>query len=76
MKKRGKDMKKLSAILGMLARREELPARYRDHQLSGEYKDMRECHVEPDWLLIYAIIENELVLLATETGTHSDLFRK
>ncbi|MDR2733773.1 MAG: type II toxin-antitoxin system YafQ family toxin [Spirochaetota bacterium] len=76
MKKRGKDMKKLSAILAMLAGRERLQEKHRDHELIGEYRNFRECHIEADWLLIYAIIENELVLLATETGTHSDLFGK
>jgi mRNA interferase YafQ len=73
MKKRGKNMDKLTAILSLLAKREKLPERNRDHQLTGDLKDFRECHIEPDWLLIYQIIDNELILLAAGTGSHSDL---
>ena len=76
MKKRGKDMKKLSDVLFILARQEQLPARYKDHELAGNYSGFRECHIEPDWLLIYQIQKTKLILAATETGTHSDLFRK
>lgn len=74
MKKRGKDLKKLEAILTKLANLETLPEKNKDHQLKGEWKDFRECHIEPDWLLVYQIIENELILYATATGTHADLF--
>ena len=49
---------------------------YRDHQLSGNMRDFRECHIEPDWLLIYQIHEDVLVLTATSAGTHADLFGK
>lgn len=52
---------------------EELPDKNKDHQLKGEMKDFRECHIEPDWLLIYRIEEEELVLCATATGSHADL---
>jgi len=77
MQRRGKDMQKLFDILSILARQEQLPERNRDHALvGGHYHGARECHIEPDWLLIYQIIDNELVLLAMETGTHSDLFGK
>ena len=72
MKKRGKNMVKLTAALNLLASRTPMPERYRDHQLTGDYKDFRECHIEPDWLLIYQIFEKKLIL--SGTGTHSDLF--
>jgi mRNA interferase YafQ len=74
MLKRGKDMAKLAQTLDLLAARGELPEKLRDHQLTGKLRDFRECHIEPDWLLMYQIIENELILLATATGTHADLF--
>ena len=74
MKKRGKDLKKLEIILDTLMKGEELPDKNKDHQLKGEMKDFRECHIEPDWLLIYRIEEEELVLCATATGSHADLF--
>ena len=74
MKKRGKDISKMINVLNLLQIGEELPKNYCDHQLSGQLKDFRECHIEPDWLLIYQIRENELILLAMATGTHSDLF--
>jgi mRNA interferase YafQ len=76
MKKRGKDLQKLHNILSCLARREPLPDHNRDHfLLGGRFKDSRECHIEPDWLLIYKIIDDKLILYATDTGTHADLFR-
>lgn len=74
MQKRGKDMTKLVTILDLLASGESLPQKYKDHQLTGNLHDFRECHIEPDWLLIYQIFENELILSATATGSHSDLF--
>jgi len=74
MKKRGKDMTKLTAALNLLANRIPMPERYRDHRLTGNLKDFRECHIEPDWLLIYQILEDKLILSASGTGTHSDLF--
>ena len=74
MKKRGKDMSKLTKTLELLANREVMPERYKDHQLSGNLKDFRECHIEPDWLLMYQIQKNKLLLSASGTGTHSDLF--
>ena len=74
MKKRGKDISKLSAALSLLASRESMPPQYRDHQLSGHLKDFRECHIEGDWLLMYQIFEDTLILSASGTGTHSDLF--
>ena len=74
MKRRGKDLSKLSDILNLLASGNPLPQQYRDHQLTENLKGMRECHIEPDWLLIYEILENTLVVLATATGSHADLF--
>lgn len=74
MKKRGKDMSKLVMVLDLLASGNPLPENYKDHQLSGSLKDFRECHIEPDWLLMYQIFERELILSATATGTHADLF--
>lgn len=76
MQKRGKDMSKLAQVLNLLASAQPLPANYRDHQLTGSLKDFRECHIEPDWLLMYQIFQGELILSATATGTHSDLFGK
>jgi len=75
MQKRGKNMKKLVNVLDLLASDKTLPSKYKDHQLTGNLSDFRECHIEPDWLLIYQIFENELILSATATGSHSDLFK-
>lgn len=71
-KKRGKDISRLLEIVTRLASGEKLESRYRDHTLGGEYPDCRECHIEPDWLLIYRLAEEEVVLI--RTGSHSDLF--
>jgi mRNA interferase YafQ len=70
--RRGEDTKKLKAVIELLVKGEELPWKHRDHQLRGILKDCRECHIEPDWLLIYRIEGSELCLV--RTGTHSDLF--
>ncbi|HTV81913.1 MAG TPA: type II toxin-antitoxin system YafQ family toxin [Acidobacteriaceae bacterium] len=70
--KRGKDMAKLREVIVLLARGEALPPRYRDHPLGGEWKHYRDCHIEPDWLLIYRIEAADLYLV--RTGSHSDLF--
>ena len=74
--KRGCDPKKLEHVIDLLCREVPLPESYRDHLLvnSREYKNMRECHIEPDWLLVYQIVKQELVLNLIRTGTHSDLF--
>ena len=76
MQKRGKDLNKLVEVLNLLASGNPLPEKFRDHQLTGNFKDFRECHIEPDWLLMYQIFQDELILSATATGTHSDLFGK
>lgn len=70
--KRGYDIAKLHAVIESLANGEKLDPRYKDHPLQGEYSDCRECHIQPDWLLIYSLNNLELVLM--RTGTHSDLF--
>lgn len=74
LKKQGKDLNKLISVLDTLSKREKLPDKNKDHALKGEYSGFRECHIEPDWLLIYKIEEKELVLYATATGSHADLF--
>ena len=74
--RRGRKMDALDAVIGLLAREEPLPERCRDHALSGNFKGFRECHVEPDWLLIYAVEKRVLTLTLVRTGTHSDLFNK
>ncbi len=73
-KKRGKDFSKLKEVIEHLVNGEPLDARYRDHALAGEYQGTRDCHIEPDWLLIYEQTEEEVVLI--RTGTHADLFKK
>ena len=74
IKKRGYDLSLLSDVVDKLAMGLPLPPKYKDHNLIGNYKGCRECHITPDWLLIYEISENELILYLTRTGTHSDLF--
>ena len=74
LQKRGYNLSLLENVVNLLASGEPLPAKYKDHQLIGDYAGCRECHITPDWLLIYEIIENELVLYLTRTGSHSDLF--
>ena len=76
IKKQGKDISKLEATLEALVREEDLPEAMRDHSLGGTYRGHRECHIEPDWLLIYRIEDDVLVLTLARTGTHSDLFDK
>jgi len=70
--KRGKAPEKLKAIIECLIQQKVLPAKNRDHKLTGEYIDCRECHIEPDWLLIYTA--NETTLRLERTGSHADLF--
>ena len=76
VRKRGYNIKLLDAVVQKLANEERLPAKNKDHALSGDYKGYRECHITPDWLLIYTKKDSELILLLTRTGTHSDLFGK
>ncbi len=76
MRKRGKDISKLTDILNKLASGQVLPQSNNDHQLTDNLRDFRKCHIEPDWLLVYQIHDDILILTATATGTHSDLFGK
>ena len=72
--KRGKDMAKLSAAMQLLTNRQILPAILKDHPLKGEWKPHRDLHIEPDWLLIYYLPDDDTVHFE-RTGTHSDLFK-
>lgn len=74
--KRGCDPKKLERVITLLCQEEQLPVSYRDHALvnSRNYKNVRECHIQSDWLLVYRIVQDRLVLQLLRTGTHSDLF--
>ena len=74
-KKQGKNLDKLFDVVERLANGEVLEAKYRDHDLSGDYKGCRECHIDPDWLLIYEIFDDVLVLLLNRVGSHSELFK-
>ncbi|MCI9431423.1 MAG: type II toxin-antitoxin system YafQ family toxin [Oscillospiraceae bacterium] len=73
MKKQGRDMSLLETVIDTLLAERPLPPRCRDHGLSGNYAGFRECHVLPDWLLIYAVDRGRLVLTASRTGTHAEL---
>ena len=74
IKKRGYDISRLEKIVEVLANEVPLPEQFKDHNLSGNYNGFRECHIAPDWLLIYQVNNNELVLVLSRTGSHSDLF--
>ncbi len=73
-KKRGYKLDLLNDVLDILQAGKALPEKFRDHSLVGQYAGFRECHIQPDWLLIYIIDNDQLVLTAVRTGTHSDLF--
>lgn len=74
IKKRGYDISRPEKIVELLANEVPLPEQFKDHNLSGNYNGFRECHIAPDWLLIYQVNNNELVLVLSRTGSHSDLF--
>lgn len=74
VKKRGYDISLLTDIIKKLVAGEPLPQKNKDHALIGDYAGCRECHITPDWLLIYELSETELFLYLTRTGSHSDLF--
>jgi mRNA interferase YafQ len=74
MRKRGKNLDKLKHIITKLVNEAPLEKKYKDHQLIGNYTGRRECHIEPDWLLIYKPIPSEDKIIFERTGTHSDLF--
>ncbi len=72
--KRGYDVKLLEEVLNILVQEKALPQKYLDHSLAGNYDGYRECHITPDWLLIYKVEKDTITLSLTRTGTHSDLF--
>lgn len=74
-KKQGKNIDRLFDVVEKLANGEALEAKFRDHDLTGNYSGCRECHVEPDWLLVYEVVEDVLVLMLYRIGSHSELFR-
>ena len=75
-KKQGRDVELLLDVVDLLAAEEPLDPKYQDHVLAGDYRGHRECHIQPDWLLIYKIDGGQLLLTLTRTGTHSELFDK
>lgn len=72
VKKKNKDLLKLRVVIEKLVSQQTLEAKYKDHQLTGNWKGHRDCHIEPDWILIYQLTDNALIL--ERTGTHSELF--
>lgn len=74
VEKRGKDLRKLKELLLLLLEQSDLPEHYRDHALKGDWRGFRDAHIEPDWLLIYRVSDDELQL--ARTGSHADLFQK
>lgn len=74
-KKQGRDLAKLHEALDILCQQSALPERMRDHSLAGNYVGLRECHIEPDWLLVYYVDDEQIVLTAVRTGSHSDLLK-
>lgn len=72
--RRGYNIRLMENIIDLLVRGEPLPPKHKDHALTGDYRGCRECHITPDWLLVYQINDEELILIFTRTGTHSDLF--
>lgn len=73
MLKRGKSEEKIKDVIKILLNEEPLDSKYNDHKLSGKLKEFRDCHIEPDWILMYQISGNRLILV--RTGTHPDLFK-
>ena len=74
-RKQGKNTDKLFEVIEKLACGEKLDPKYRDHELTGNYRGCRECHIEPDWLLVYEVIGDVLVLMLYRLGSHSELFK-
>jgi len=76
VKRQGKNLNKIRIVIEQLANGNTLELQYRDHKLNDnkKFKDCRECHIEPDWLLVYRVNNNKLILLLVETGSHGDLF--
>lgn len=76
IQKQGKDVNRLLKIVDILAAEQPLAPKYRDHVMTGDFIGHRECHIEPDWLLVYKVEQDALLLTLTRTGSHSDRFRK
>lgn len=76
LRKRRFDLSALQAVVGELVKGEKLPSKNKDHALKGDLKGFRECHIAPDWLLIYAQVKDELILVLSRTGTHSELLKR
>ena len=76
MKKRGLDLSLLDEVVDLLRQGKRLNEKYRDHGLSGNFAGFRECHIQPDWLLVYLIENDVLTLTLVDTGSHSDIFKK
>ena len=74
MHKRGFDLSLLDSVIEQLKDGKKLNEKFKEHLLSGEFAEFHECHIKPDWLFIYYVDENELVLVAVDTGSHSDIF--
>lgn len=76
VKRQGKNLNKIKNVVEKLACGYDLEPQYKDHKLVNDkrFKDCRECHIEPDWLLVYRVNDSELILLLVKTGSHSDLF--
>lgn len=72
--KQGKDIEALEEVIDALRERKELDPKYRNHNLTGTYHGLKECHISPDWLLVYQIEEDKLLLVLTRLGSHSELF--
>ena len=75
IQKQGKDVDRLLSVVDTLAAQKPLERKYKDHPMTGDFIGHRECHIEPDWLLIYKVEEDALLLTLTRTGSHSELFR-
>lgn len=75
MKKRGLELSLLDGVVDTFRQGKQLNAKYRDYELSGKFKVFRECHIKPDWLLVYLIENDILTLTLADTGTHSDIFK-
>lgn len=73
LQRQGKDMEKFKAVVRLLCEGKELPPKYADHPLKGDWSDFRDCHIEPDWVLIYRIEQEELLLVLARSGSHSEL---
>ena len=74
IERRGYNLDLLRTTVSFLAEQKTLPEKYKDHRLTGDYTGYRECHITPDWLLVYRIDRDQLILVLTRTGTHSDIF--